>query len=845
MKWMQLMIIVLISAGALSATTIDVPEDAATIQAGMDIAVNGDTVLVDRGTYVENINFNGKNIVVMSLRGPALTTIDGNQNGSVVLFLNQEDENAVLDGFTITNGSGWDNGDEFIGGGIACRDTTSPTMKNLIVTGNAALGGLEPSGGGITISRNCNPTLTNIEITENRSKWGGGLAIAYDSHPIVKKLYIHHNRATTTGGGVYIGVNSDPYFEDVYVLSNIATYYGGGFFLHDHVRPTFNKITVRGNRGNSGGGGLITNHGTNARIINSIFKGNVPDQIRFNNDNAYLPDTLSIAYSNIQDGMSSITIGDGLLNWLDWNTSEDPCFIDMSDKLEAYSPCINTGIDSFAYEGEIWIDMSPEEFVNNAPEKGSYELPLPPVVYYVPGDFSTIQAAINASVDRDTIRVDAGTYVENINYSGKNIVVVSQSGPDLTIIDGNQNGPTVQMVSGESENAVFDGFMVINGSGDPGETSDALGGGILVKYASSPILKNLVVSGNTASFGADPDGAGGGIAVSVQSNPVLENILITDNHSVWGGGLSIAHNSSPIVKNVEIGNNDVSQGGGGVYIGQYAAPYFENVYIHDNVAVAGGGLFLHDHATPTLNKITVTDNRGQNGGGGMLTNHASHPVIVNSIFYFNMPDQFYMMYFDGENLPDTLSITYSNVRYGEAGIIEGIGLVNWLEGNLSSNPYFGVGDSLNANSPCIDAGIAFLEVDGETIISMDESEYLGENPDMGSHEFNSPVSTGEELGLPQEFNLSQNYPNPFNPSTTINFELPDAGWVSLVVYDVKGREVVTLIDAQRLGGKHSMKWFANDGQGKQLGTGIYLYEMNFIDAQGKAIRDVRKFTLLK
>ena len=1172
MKWMIQLIIVLVGIGTVSATVIEVPEDAATIQAGMDIASNGDTVLVDRGTYVENINFNGNNIVVMSLRGPVLTTIDGNQNGSVVLFLTQEDENAVLDGFTLKNGTGWDNGDEVVGGGIACRSGSSPTLKNLIVTGNTAFGGEDPAGGGITIAQQSSPSLENIVISYNESSWGAGLAIAYDSHPTLKNIKIFSNTATTTGGGVYIGVNSDPILEDVFVHHNNARYYGGGIFLHDQVEPLFNKVTVIGNRAPSGGGGMITNDGSSPRIVNSIFHGNFPNQIMFNSDPQYDPDTVMVAYTNIQGGLAGINIGPGELNWLEGNTSTDPCFTGIEDELHASSSCINSGTALFTFEEETWIDMASSEYVGSAPDMGSFELPPPPTVFNVPGYFTTIQGAIDAAVDGDIVRVNVGTYVENINFNGKDITVESVGGPELTIIDG---------------------FTITNGSGTPGETSDILGGGILIHYASSPILKNLIISGNSAVIGEEPDGAGGGIAVSVQSNPVLEKIIITDNHSVWGGGLSIAHNSSPSVKDLEIYGNTVSQAGAGVYIGQFAAPYFEDVYIHSNVGVAGGGLFLHDHATPTFNKITVEGNRGSNGGGGMLTNHASTPKVVNSIFYGNIPDQFYLMYFDGDNLADTVSIAYSDIQGGVAAMYLGIGEVDWITGNLQSDPSFGVGDHLEANSLCIDAGTAQFVHEGMTWIDMSADEYVGVAPDMGSWEqpappqtllvpsdyttiqlgieaaldgdtilvadgtyvenidflgkniavlsehgpettiidggnvmsvvmivtqeetaildgftitngmgwvnssgysvggginvrhgstptlrnlivegniavgdtamgggimcaygadaliedviirdneadygggivayessptlrrvkisrnlarttgggltlwtsnalveqvaifknraismaggvwvhlggnptlnrvtvadnnitnllwfeaggiglssganltlsnsivwdnthrgitpnniefysssshsyltiINSDIEGGEagistnnngtvtwgtgnivddplfvdpdvddynlQLGspcigtgedgvdmgagaecmivdidpelaiVPQQFELYQNYPNPFNPSTTINFELPGAGWVTLAVYDITGREVATLIDDQRLGGRHSMKWFAKDRQGKLLVTGIYLYEMNFIDSQGKQFREVRKFTLLK
>src|SRR5579864_9486179 len=88
-----------------SANTIHVPGDQATIQAAIDAAVNGDTVLVSDGTYTENIDFKGKAITVKSLNGASVTIIDGNAVNTVVTFQSQETAASVLDGFTIRNGA--------------------------------------------------------------------------------------------------------------------------------------------------------------------------------------------------------------------------------------------------------------------------------------------------------------------------------------------------------------------------------------------------------------------------------------------------------------------------------------------------------------------------------------------------------------------------------------------------------------------------------------------------------------------------------------------------------------------------------------------------------------------
>ena len=144
----------------LFATIINVPNDYSTIQAGINASSDGDTVLAQSGTYVENINFNGKNIVVGSLYLTtsdtsyiSSTIIDGNQSGSVVTFDSGEDTTAILSAFTIQNGSAVD------GGGIYCYDNSSPSLANIRISSNTA----DNHGGGI-YSEYSNPTLTNKHI---------------------------------------------------------------------------------------------------------------------------------------------------------------------------------------------------------------------------------------------------------------------------------------------------------------------------------------------------------------------------------------------------------------------------------------------------------------------------------------------------------------------------------------------------------------------------------------------------------------------------------------------------------------------------------------------------------
>src|SRR5437899_321870 len=93
-----------VTAGANAGNTIHVPLNQPGIQAGIDAAANGDTVLVASGTYFENINFHGKAITVTSEQGPGVTVIDGGARDSVVTLVSGEGPSSMLSGFTVQNG---------------------------------------------------------------------------------------------------------------------------------------------------------------------------------------------------------------------------------------------------------------------------------------------------------------------------------------------------------------------------------------------------------------------------------------------------------------------------------------------------------------------------------------------------------------------------------------------------------------------------------------------------------------------------------------------------------------------------------------------------------------------
>lgn len=102
------------------------------------------------------------------------------------------------------------------------------------------------------------------------------------------------------------------------------------------------------------------------------------------------------------------------------------------------------------------------------------------------------------------------------------------------------------------------------------------------------------------------------------------------------------------------------------------------------------------------------------------------------------------------------------------------------------------------------------------------------------------LDTEDVQELPEEFSLEPNYPNPFNPTTSIRYNLPETTQVRIVLYDILGQEVRTLINGTKEPGYHSVVWDATDNNGKPVSGGIYIYSI-----QSNKFNANRKMILLK
>ncbi|MEM7311218.1 MAG: right-handed parallel beta-helix repeat-containing protein [Planctomycetota bacterium] len=347
-------------ATSLSAqSTLLVPQDYASIQSAIATAAPGDTVLVDPGTYNEQLDLLGKAITVRSSAGAAATTIDSQgaqgwldfPTGAVVRMVSGEGSGTVVQGFTITGGL---YGSGYVGGsGVYC-DGASPVIRDCVITGNS--GGF---GGGVA----GDARLERCAIVGNDSMpYGNGGGVR--GEPTIVQCVISDNRSGGLGGGIY--TEGPCTITDSIIDGNLAGngfdgYSGGGVF----GPATLIGTQITGNEAHhwfSGGppdeiGTGIDGGLTGATLIrctvadNRIAGGAVPgdnsggirnvisveDSVLWNNENREVAffSSPAISYSTVMGGY----VGAG-------NLSSDPTFVDAPGgdfQLALGSPAIDAG----------------------------------------------------------------------------------------------------------------------------------------------------------------------------------------------------------------------------------------------------------------------------------------------------------------------------------------------------------------------------------------------------------------------------------------------------------------------------------------------------------------------
>jgi len=567
------------------ANIINVPADQPTIQAGINAAVNGDTVLVADNIYYENINFKGKAIFVAShflIDGDTThigsTIINGSQpshpdSGSVVYFISGEDTNSVLCGFTITGGSGTD----FISGSS-----------------------LRTAGGGI-FSYYSGPKICNNRIENNN---------------------VYHASRYTHGGGIYTGpIGSNTYIiiEDNKIQSNVVesvngNAYGGGIRISSNGRVVRNKIInneANCSASRSGGGGIYCfNENIKPFKFVTIKENIITNNQSFSNSSYAKSGGVGLSYTDCF--IDSNTISNNISNGATGGnaTGIHIYYADSVTIVQNNQIISNTG-GGMQVEFSDGITVIDNRIENNESNSS------------VSGGITEYQCTNTKIIQNEIIGNIASNNGAGVNFM-QCINTQIYKNEFIGNIAGNYGGGIYNF---GCVNTTISENKLNNNS------ANSAGGGIAVINSHAKIIRNLI-SDNTATS------CGGGLAIGSSSEKLELNLSDETVHSMGGldfGNVQInpEHNNFHMHKKTEtdsqtvLVNNTITDNyaaiGGGIY-NEFESTLIINTILYGDSAISDTEIY-NDGGTV---QIQYSDIQGGYPGIGNIDND---PLFADTLLY--------------------------------------------------------------------------------------------------------------------------------------------------------------------------------------------------------------------
>ena len=456
------------------------------LQTAIDSAVAGDVIEAAQCTFTEIIDFGGKAITLRSTdpTNPAVVAatiidatnvVDPGTGKPVVRCDSGEGPGTVLDGFTITGGTGdtainpafpsgggmfvnsssptvtncvfSGNTAEFFGGGMYNASNSNPTVTNCTFSGNSA----ENFGGGMYNDMS-NPTVTNCTFIANTATFRGGGMFNFQSSPTVTNCTLSENTANFGGGMCNNGGAGTMTVMNCTFIGNTARLDGGGMYNESTSSPTVTNSVFSANTATLNGGGMF-NFASSPVVTNCILWGDSPEEFAIEPLGTLFP---VISFSDVQGGLPSEAIDGG------GNIDADPLFVDPAGidntpgtvddnlRLLAPSPCIDTGsnvaipADLADLDGDLDtaeptpldLDLNPRVSDGDldgaaAVDMGAYELDSGAVGVVVnltqSTTHDTIAEAITSSTDGDQLLASVGAVLSepSINFLDRAITLSS------------------------------------------------------------------------------------------------------------------------------------------------------------------------------------------------------------------------------------------------------------------------------------------------------------------------------------------------------------------------------------------------------------------------------------
>ncbi|HUU46555.1 MAG TPA: right-handed parallel beta-helix repeat-containing protein [Acidobacteriota bacterium] len=574
------------------ASTIAVPSDQSTIQAGIDVALAGDTVLVGPGTYNEALSFGGRDIVLLSSGGADATTVTGvGLSDPMISFTGGETRAAIVSGFTFTDGSRPGE----LGGAVLCAPG-SPT-----IVGNTFADNYAASGGAIEITDG-DPLIDSNLFAGNSCAVNGGAINVYGAAATITRNTFRDNSSAQYCGGVYSNSSFTVAKYNLFV-GNHCPWKGGAYIATSASQDSVINNTFYGNRSDEGSGVLTIWYSTSTVALNNILAFNHGPAIMQGNSDYYEVDYNDL-YGNDGGDYDGLSAGAH-------DISADPWYCDRQNgdyALDDDSPCLGAG-----YAG---ADIG--AYGVGCTEPAAHI----PHTIRVPEDQPTIQAGIDVALAGDTVLVGPGTYNEALSFGGRDILLLSSGGADVTTVTGaGLSAPMMSFTGGESRAAVVSGFTFTGGD-RPGE----LGGAVFCALGSPTIV------GNTF---ADNYATSGGAIVVTGGNPLIDaNLFAGNSCAVNGGAVNVYEAAATITRNT-FRDNFSAQYCGGVYsrLSSTIAKY--NLFVGNHCPWKGGAYIASEGSQDSVINNTFYGNRSDEGTGVLTIWYATSTVALNNILAFN------------------------------------------------------------------------------------------------------------------------------------------------------------------------------------------------------------------
>ncbi|MBE0653321.1 MAG: right-handed parallel beta-helix repeat-containing protein [Bacteroidales bacterium] len=743
-----------------------------------------------------------------------------------------------------------------VGGGISLS-TTQPWNAEIIlrnnrisrnkVTGDYAVGAgiyfLIPAYTGKHADRVSSIEIYNNIISNNNSEhFGGGIALWDNTQTM---CYCK---------------NPVPVIYNNTITGNIANH-GTGLFTHNMKPLLFNNIIWNRARvadseelynGNYAG----INLGSFLALNNSISKG----YEGIGNTDGYP----KLDEKNLSLQVKSPCIGLGWDSLYISNTWYRAPLLDIN------------GINRRLSSQDQKIDMGAQESCLERTYRISY---ISDRLIKVPEDKPAIQVAIDAASENDTILVSPGIYYENVNFRGKAVTLMSYFGMDnnkehiaSTIINGSfrrnpDTASVILMVSGEDTTSVLKGFTLTGGTGtilNHKLHTCREGGGILIVQSGGLIEDNIITCnhlterGTTQASGAgisilnhkgpvsiirhntimhnlvdsESGSRGGGISLSggdflIEHNLIYNNTCKTVAENVSGGGIDWRNEEiKGVPAQVTISENEIflnrllSETPGILSSG--AGMNFDcnlpvrNINIQNNLIYLnrsdgmGGGISMAGKSNIVCCNNTIFNNLAKINGNSISLNNAGQAVIFNNIIWSNKNKNKNELADIGMKESTAIYAQYNNIRGGYNG-----------DGNIDEDPKFKSGSfELDFDSPCIGAGITWLEVSGKKYVApckdlMNNIRPGARNKSVDIGAIESDFAT--DISVFEFRNELLIFPNPASQNSTVRFYLDKKIAARLIIFDTLGNEKMTYTCGSDIPGEYEIQLDITE-----LNSGIYI-----------------------